>query len=110
MEIGLKNTDINKIQAIFALYTEVEKVVLYGSRAKGNYKPSSDIDITLVGSTLNLTVLQKIENELDDLMLPYLFDVSIYHQIKNKDLVEHIERVGKVIFSSPQTPPNTPYL
>lgn len=109
MEIGLKNTDISNIQAIFASYAEVEKVILYGSRAKGNYKPASDIDITLVGSTLNLTTLQKIENELDDLMLPYLFDVSIYHQIKNKELIEHIKRVGKVIFNSPQTLPNTLY-
>lgn len=95
---GLNNSDIEKIQNVFALYSQVEKVILYGSRAKGTYKPASDIDLTLVGTKLNLSVQQKIESELDDLMLPYKFDISIYHQISNKDLIEHIERVGKFFF------------
>lgn len=95
---GLNNSDIEKIRNVFALYSEVEKVILYGSRAKGTYKPASDIDLTLVGAKLDLSIQQKIESELDDLMLPYKFDISIYHQISNKELIEHIERVGKVFF------------
>ena len=95
---GLNNSDIERIQHVFALYPQVEKVILYGSRAKGTYKPASDIDLTLVGTHLDLSIQQKIENELDDLLLPYKFDISIYHQILNKELVEHIERVGKVIW------------
>ena len=98
MDIGLNNIDIEKIQSVFALHSEVEKVILYGSRAKGTFKPASDIDLTLVGKKLNLTIQQKIENELDDLLLPYKFDISIYHQIANNELVEHIERVGKLFF------------
>lgn len=96
--IGLKNSDIERICAIFNLHPEVNQVVLFGSRAKGNFKPYSDIDLALVGSELNLTIQQKIESELDDLLLPYKFDLSIYHQIQNKQLIEHIKRVGKRFF------------
>lgn len=95
---GLNNSDIERIQNVFALYRQVEKVILYGSRAKGTYKSASDIDLTLVGIQLNTSIQQKIESELDDLLLPYRFDISIYHQILNKELVEHIERVGKIFF------------
>ena len=97
--IGLNDTDIHKIQEVFASHPEVEKAILYGSRAKGNYKPASDIDLTLLGTGLNLTIQQKIENELDDLLLPYKIDLSIYYQISNKDLTEHIDRVGKVFYT-----------
>lgn len=79
-------------------YPAIEKAILYGSRATGNYRPGSDIDLTLVGEKLNLTTLQKIENELDDLLLPYKIDLSLHKQIRNKELLEHIERVGKVFF------------
>lgn len=95
---GLNNDVIEKIQGVFALHSEVDEAVLYGSRAKGTYKPASDIDLTLIGTSLDLTIQQKIENELDDLLLPYKFDLSIYHQITNKDLIDHIERVGKPFF------------
>lgn len=98
IDTGLDNSDIQKIQSVFKLYQEVEKAILYGSRAKGNFKPASDIDLTLVGSSLNLTIQQKIENDLDDLLLPYKIDLSIQHTISNKELLEHIERIGVVLF------------
>jgi type I restriction enzyme S subunit len=103
MQYGLKDTDIQKIKQVFALYGEIKQVVIYGSRAKGNYKPSSDIDLTLKGKKLNLTLQYKIENDLDDLLLPYKMDVSIFHQLSNSDLIEHINRVGKVFYQK-----NTP--
>ena len=95
---GLSHLDIKKIQSAFHLHPEIEKAILYGSRAKGNYKPASDIDLTLVGKDLTLTIQQTIENELDDLLLPYKFDVSIFHTISSNELVDHIERVGQVFF------------
>ncbi len=97
MRFGLKDETIQKIISVFYCFSEIEKVILYGSRAKGNYKNGSDIDITLKGEGLNLSILNKIESKLDDLFLPYSFDISIYHQISNKELLEHIERVGIVI-------------
>ncbi len=98
MMFGLKTETINAIQEVFAKYPEVEKSILYGSRAKGNYRPGSDIDLTLLGEKLTLTILQKIENELDDLLLPYKIDLSVFHQIGNPDLVAHIERVGQIFY------------
>ena len=97
---GLDNSDIKKIQSVFNLHPEIEKAILFGSRAKGNYKPASDIDLTLVGNDLTLTIQQTIENELDDLLLPYKFDVSIYHTISSNELLNHIERVGQLFFQN----------
>ena len=97
---GLDNSDIKKIQLVFNLHPEIEKAILFGSRAKGNYKPASDIDLTLVGNDLTLTIQQIIENELDDLLLPYKFDISIYHTISSNELVYHIERVGQLFFQN----------
>ena len=98
MLFGLSIEDREKINNLFKQFEFVDKVILYGSRAKGNYKPSSDIDITLFGDNLTLSQLQLIENEIDDLLLPYKFDVSIYKQISNIELIEHIDRVGKVLY------------
>lgn len=97
-DLGLKPTDFEKIQAVFKNYSEIYKVIVYGSRAKGNYKTYSDIDLTLVGEEINLTIQNKIENELDDLLLPYKFDVSLFSKIKNIELINHINRVGKLIY------------
>jgi predicted nucleotidyltransferase len=82
----------------FSNHKEAEAVILYGSRAKGTQKPYSDIDITIVSESINLSLLQKIEVELDDLMSPYKFDVSIHKNIDNKDLLEHFKRVGKIVY------------
>jgi len=94
MKYGLKEDEINAIQAVFSDFPQIEKVILYGSRAKGTYKIGSDIDITLIGNELDLTLLNTLELKLDDLYLPYKFDISILRQISNPDLVEHIERLG----------------
>jgi type I restriction enzyme S subunit len=98
-KLGLKYSDLDKIKLIFKQHLEIDMVIIYGSRAKGNYSTYSDIDITLIGAVINLTSQNKIENELDDLLLPYKFDVSNFHKIENLDLIEHIKRVGKVIYT-----------
>ena len=93
-QIGLKDHDIKLIQETLKAYSSVEKAILYGSRAKGNFRIGSDIDLCLVGKNLTTNDLLKIENDIDDLLLPYSFDISIFHQIANQDLIDHIERVG----------------
>jgi predicted nucleotidyltransferase len=98
-DTGLKQGVIQKIQDVFSKYPEITEVVLYGSRAKGSYKYNSDIDLTLKGNDLNLTFQQKIELELDDLLLPYKIDLSIFESISNLDLIDHINRVGKIFYS-----------
>jgi predicted nucleotidyltransferase len=98
-QFGLTNEEINKVISIFAKYPAIEKAVIYGSRAKGNYKQYSDIDIVLIGTNLNLPTQQLIEADLDDLLLPYKFDLSVLDRIKNSDLLNHIARMGKVFYS-----------
>jgi|ERR1017187_1773588 predicted nucleotidyltransferase len=100
LQFGLKQRDILKINNVFAGYPHISKAIVYGSRAKGNYKNGSDIDLVLVGDLLNSAELNKIHNALDDLLLPYTFDLAIYSKIDNPDLLEHIKRVGMVFYQS----------
>jgi predicted nucleotidyltransferase len=95
---GLSEQETADIKAVFSRYPQVKKVLLYGSRAKGNFRPASDIDLSLVGNDIDLSVQNEIELELDDLMLPYKFDISVYHKIKDAGLINHIDRVGKLIY------------
>jgi uncharacterized protein len=94
-EFGLSENTMNKLDFVFRKYPEIQKVILYGSRAMGNYKNGSDIDITLEGNSLTLNFISKLENDIDDLLLPYTFDISIFEKISNPDLKDHIKRVGK---------------
>jgi predicted nucleotidyltransferase len=95
LRFGLKETTFQKICDVFAHYPQVERAVLYGSRAKGNFKNGSDIDLTLHGgSDLTLRVLYKIMDEIDDLLLPYTIDLSVFADIDDTDVREHIRRVG----------------
>ena len=98
MKFGLSDTAIAIIHAIFKKYPTIEKAVIYGSRAKGNYKQGSDIDITLFGNTLSAHQLMHVSQELDDSALPYLVDISIFDQLDNASLREHIQRVGLVFY------------
>jgi predicted nucleotidyltransferase len=99
MIYGLKTTVVEKIRQVLAGYPDVKKAILYGSRAMGNYKSGSDIDLTLDGATLTSKQLNKMEIELDDLLLPYEIDLSIHHQIENPDLLEHVKRVGVIFYA-----------
>lgn len=99
LRFGLKETIIQKICVVLSHYPQVEKATLYGSRAKGNYKNGSDIDLTLHGGKeLTLNVLYRILDELDDLLLPYTIDLSIFKNIHDPDVVEHIQRVGIMFY------------
>lgn len=98
MKYGLSEATIEKIGSVFALFPEVEKAVLFGSRAKGNYKTGSDIDLTLYGEQLTSRLCATIASELDDLLLPYTIDLSVFSELNNAKLSEHIERVGVVFY------------
>lgn len=95
---GLKEHTIQEINSVFENFPQVEKALLYGSRAKGTFRNGSDIDLTLVGEMLDLSILLKIENDIDDLLLPYKIDLSIFSHIESEGLIEHINRVGVVFY------------
>jgi len=97
-EVGLPAQVVESIRQVLGHFPHIEQAVLYGSRAKGNYRPGSDLDLTLKGERLSYQDLLDIELALDDLLLPWKIDLSLFAQIDNPALVEHIERVGKVFY------------
>ncbi len=98
MKFGLSDTAILTLHAVFRKHPAIEKAVIYGSRAKGNYKPGSDIDITLFGNALDANQLMGIAQELDDSTLPYMVDISLFDHLDNPSLRDHIQRVGLVFY------------
>ena len=96
---GLKQITIDKINSIFKKYSNIKKVLIYGSRAKGNYKKGSDIDLCIFSDEMEQTELFKVKFEIDELMLPYKMDLCIYRQIQNNELKDHINRIGKNFYS-----------
>lgn len=96
---GLSFSVQDQLTHVFQKYSQIEKVILYGSRAKGNYRAGSDIDITIVAPKMDLSGLLQIQNEIDDLLLPYKMDISLFHQIDNANLLDHIQRVGAIFYS-----------
>lgn len=97
MRFGLKEIVVEQINALCQQYTGIEQVIIYGSRAKGNYKPGSDIDLTIVGD-IDFSTLLNLEDAIDELMLPYMIDLSIMKKIENPALIDHIQRVGQVFY------------
>lgn len=95
---GLDTSTVRKIQGVLTRFPQIDRAMLYGSRAKGNFRAGSDIDLALVGADLNYVQLLAVERALDELLLPYKIDLSLFHQIENPDLVEHIRRVGIVFW------------
>ena len=110
MPHGLDASVVARIQGVFAHYPQIDKAVLYGSRAKGNHRPASDIDITLLGNALSADILARIALELDELLLPYTIDLSLMAQLDNNALIDHIARVEVTFYvrSESATPSGTP--
>ena len=94
-QYGLKIDVVEKIQAVLARFESIDTAIIYGSRAKGNYKLGSDIDLTLkVKEESPSSLLFDVSGAIDDLNLIYSCDISLYHQIDNENLLDHINRVG----------------
>ena len=105
MKYGLPRSAILRINAVLSRYPQVDKAILYGSRAKGNYKNGSDIDLTLRGADLTLNLIYKILNDFEELLLPYTIDLSILDDISDLNVLEHIARVGVTFYDRDRTIP-----
>jgi predicted nucleotidyltransferase len=101
MKFGLRSETIDKICSVFLKYPAIEQVIIYGSRAKGNYRAGSDIDLTLKGENVTDAIRSLVWLDIDDLNTPYLFDISVFHLLRTDDLIEHINRVGQVFYQKP---------
>lgn len=97
-DFGLPAEALAALCGVLSQYPKVVRAVVYGSRAKGNYRSGSDIDLTLDGPALTETDLTRIDTALDDLMLPWKIDLSLLSHIDNPDLLDHIARVGQPLW------------
>ena len=98
MNHGLSEITVERIRGVLSHFPEVKKAVLYGSRAKGTHRPGSDIDLTLHCHGLGQSLLARIDEELDDLLLPYQMDLSLFASLTHPALLDHIRRVGVVLY------------
>ena len=96
-DFGLSPHEQDLIRSVFRSHPEVAEARVFGSRAKGNAGPASDVDIVVSGVTSHL-LLARIMGDLDDLPLPYRFDVTADELLQHVALREHIERVGKPFY------------
>ena len=96
---GLLERDLKYILKAVKKYSEIEEVIIFGSRAMGNYKKGSDVDIALKGEYVNRKVVCRLSDDLnEEYPLPYFFDVVNYNDVSNEELKRHIDNVGKTIY------------
>ena len=96
---GIPDDKCARLLAVLGSESNVTEVLLYGSRAKGSHRPGSDIDLTVKGHGLTHAWLLRASRAIDDLLLPWQVDLSLYDDIANADLIEHIRRVGKKVLA-----------
>jgi predicted nucleotidyltransferase len=95
MKYGLIDRDFIHVNAAIQEFPEIEEVILFGSRAKGNYKKGSDVDLAIKGDRLTYEITARFADCLnEEKPLPYFFDVVHYEAIAEPMLKVHIDRVG----------------
>ena len=95
---GLPPQVLARLNAVFREWQQIDRVILYGSRAKGNFRTGSDIDLCLEADNMQIPDLLKLSGEIDDLLLPWKIDLALKHAIENPELLAHIERVGVPVY------------
>jgi predicted nucleotidyltransferase len=97
MNFGLEETDYQNLIKVFSRHPKIEKVLLFGSRAKGTFRPGSDIDLVFYADKLDFKEFLDVQIELDELELLQKIDLINGDTVQNPDLIAHIKRVGKVL-------------
>ena len=100
MKFGLSDTVIKELQDVFRHYDNIEKVLIFGSRSKGNYRAGSDIDLAVIGKGIDYNQLLSILCEIDDLELLYSVDLLDYQKKKGTPIGDHIDRVGQIFYEA----------
>lgn len=95
---GLSQKIIALLIKVFSSYHQIDKVVIFGSRAKGTFHPGSDIDLAVFSNQLTYDEFQKLRLDIENLSLLYKVDILDYNKIDNQNLLGHINRVGKVFY------------
>jgi predicted nucleotidyltransferase len=102
--VGLNPAELSLILGVFRKHPEIQSVILFGSRAKGTHSNSSDVDLAVTGDMSSLGA-EAIASDLDELPLPYRFEVQALKAIKHRALLEHIHRVGMEIYRAHHAKP-----
>ncbi len=98
---GLTEKDIDYIIQAVKNFDEIEQTIIFGSRAIGNYKKGSDVDIAIVGEKVSKNIITQLSEYLNEIYpLPYYFDIVNYNEVSNIELKNHIDKVGIVIDGS----------
>jgi len=97
-QFGLSKIQLQLILGVINNFEEIEKALIFGSRAKGTNRPGSDIDLALIGDKLNSLLVNRVSSALDDLPLPYMFDLINYHEINNEFLKKKVDDEGKLFY------------
>ena len=100
MKFGLSDTVIRELQDVFLRHANIEKVLIFGSRSKGNYRAGSDIDLAVVGQGIDYSQLLAIQCEIDDLELLYSIDLLDYQKEKGTPIGDHIDRVAQIFYEA----------
>ena len=97
--IGLSEAELRTLRTVFARFPQIEEVILFGSRAHGTHRPSSDIDLAIKGKEITLDTLAKLRYILEEeTNLPYFFDVVVYEKVENEELKRVIDGCGETIY------------
>lgn len=96
---GLSQQTLAELKKVLLSVPSVDSVIVFGSRARGDYHPYSDLDISLVGADVSLSDVARIEAEIDDLLLPFRCDINVYSTLRNAALVQNIDREGINLFN-----------
>lgn len=99
MMYGLSDKNLHELHAILASIPHIEQAVIYGSRARGDFKPGSDVDLTLLGPDLTFHDLALLDDKLYYSYIPFFFDTNAFARLSNPALVDNIRREGKVIYN-----------
>ena len=100
MKFGLSDTVIEELQDIFKRHVNIKKVLIFGSRSKGNYRAGSDIDLAVIGDNLDYNQILDIICEIEDLELLYSVDLLDYQKKKGTPIGDHIDRVGQIFYEA----------
>ena len=100
MRFGLSETVIKELQEVFRHHANIEKVLIFGSRSKGNYRAGSDIDLAVIGKDVDYNQLLDIICEIEELELLYSVDLLDYQKKKGTPIGDHIDRVGQIFYQA----------
>lgn len=89
----------NELQTIFSKYKEIEKVLLFGSRAREDNKYNSDVDLCLFGENITHLIQVKVFIDIDEINTPLSFDILNFNELTKKELIDNIINEGIEIYN-----------